>query len=158
LLETSSKDDLIEFYQLMTAADEMEMINEEFVEKVEYFSTQHRELVPVTSCLKIILLQIIDLEISEILNSDYTILPEHIYLYDRIAEAFLEASYRETLTGVLIGHLKTLMFFFDRNSAEFKEIKKMVSGTPVDYNFITMKEIRSLYRQHQLEQKSKENK
>ncbi len=159
LLEsTKGGDDLTEFYHLMTACDESELLTEDFVAKVELFSSQHRELVPVTSCLKIILLQIIDHEISEILGSDYTTLPDRIYLYDRIAEAFLEASYRESVAEVIVGHLKVLMFYYDKSEPEFKEIKKMVGGTPVDYGFITMKEIRSLYRQHQAEQKTKENK
>ncbi len=155
LINKEKDDFLSNFYTLVASYSNRDHIDVELAEEIERYSHKYRELSPPIACFKKLLLYFIDQDIAKYLNEDYTQLFENVYIYDKLAESFLEKSYREEIGSVLDAHLNTLMFYFKAKTAEFKAIKKLVSGTPVEFGFITMKEVRARYRAHRLAEKAK---
>lgn len=146
LLDTDHKDSLLGFYELLTNFSVKDFMDEEIVESVEIFSGRHRELSPIMTCFKHLLIRIIDAEVVKHLNDDYTQLFQSMHIYDGLAEAFLEKSYRQDIKEILVEYMKSLMFYFEKGSTEYKAIKAMVMDAPVKNNFVTTKEVRALYR------------
>ena len=141
------KDELTEYFNLMDVVHAKGYINEEAQEAVKIFYNQHEGLSLVNECLRHAIFNYFARLINNLEVKDYSDLFEISKIFPIYMGIFSNQQFNQNLEDLSMRYIKRLLKnYTDKRGKDYQDIKKFVSTTFLDLNFLTDKEIVELFK------------
>lgn len=147
ILDHSKQDDLTKYYELMATVHSSGYHTEEAMEAVKAFYNQHQGRSTVNECVRMTILHYLRTFISNLEETDYPELFEIAKVFTVYINIFGHEQFNLGIKHTCMAYVKRLLkHFTDKRGKDYQDIKKFVSTTFVDLNFLTEKEVVELFK------------
>ena len=147
ILDHSKADDLTRYYELMATVHSTGYHTEEAMEAVKTFYNQHEGRSTVNECVRMTILHYLNTFISNLEETDYPELFEITKVFTVYINIFGHEQFNLAIKHTCMAYVKRLLkHFTDKRGKDYQDIKKFVSTTFVDLNFLTEKEVVELFK------------
>lgn len=146
-LDKSSKDDLSNYFKLMDIVHTRGYNQDEAQEAVKLFYTQHEGLSPINECVRQTILGYFKRFINNLEETAYADYFEITKLFPIYMSIFANQRFNQDLKELSMAYIRRLLKkFTDKRGKDYQDIKKFVSTTFVDFNFLKEKEVVELFK------------
>lgn len=147
ILDHTKADDLTKYYELMAVIHSSGYHTEEAMEAVKDYYNQHEGRSIVNECVKMTILHYLKTLINNLEETDYPELFEISKVFTIYIKIFGHEQFNLELKHTCMDYVKRLLkHFTDKRGKDYQDIKKFVSTTFVDLNFLTEKEAAELFK------------
>jgi len=147
ILDKSLKDDLTEYYDLMDIVHRAGYMTEKAMEAVKIFYNHHEGLSTINECLRMTIFQYLSRFLNNLEVADYHELFELAKIYTVYINIFANQQFNQSVKDLSMRYIRRLMkHFTDKRGRDYQDIKKFVSTTFVDLNFLKEKDVVELFK------------
>jgi hypothetical protein len=147
ILDKTVKDDLTEYYNLMDIIHNVGYINEEAMEAVKTFYNRHEGLSTINECVRMTIYHYLARLLNNLDVSDYHELFELSKIYTVYINIFANQQFNQNVKDLSMRFIKrALKRYTDKRGKDYQDIKKFVSTTFQDLNFLKEKEIVEMFK------------
>ncbi len=147
LLNLKQKDELSEYFKLLNIIHEEGFNQEEAQEAVKVFYIQHEGLSTINECVRQTIYQYFRRFILNLDTEAYTDFFEITKLYPIYMGIFANQKFNQNLKELSMRYVRKLLKrFTDKRGKDYQDIKKFVSRTFKDFEFLKEKEIIELFK------------
>jgi len=147
LLNLRQKDQLSEFYKLLQTVHNKGYNEEEAQEAVKVFYIQHEGLSIINECVRQTIYQYLRRFISNLDPEAYTDFFEITKLFPIYMGIFANQQFNQNLKELSMKYVRKLLKrYTDKRGKDYQDIKKFVSRTFKDFEFLKEKEIVELFK------------
>ncbi len=147
LLNKNEGDDLVKYYSLMDTIHHKGFIHEDALDAVNAFYAQYEGMSIINECLRLTILQMFHKVVDNLTEPEYHSffdLQKTILGYINI---FGNSAFNLETESMCMNYVKKLLAFYkDKRSKEYQEVKKAVSSTFTEMEFLTEKELIDLFK------------
>ena len=147
LLDRSKKDDLTDYYDLMEIVHGVGYVNEDAMEAVKKFYNQHEGRSLINECVRRSIFNYFSKLLSNLEVRDYPELFSLAKIYTVYIKIFANEKFNLDVKGLSMRYVKKLLkHYTDKRGKDYQDIKKFVSSTFQDLNFLKEKEVTELFK------------
>ncbi|MCB0706309.1 MAG: hypothetical protein KDC34_13415 [Saprospiraceae bacterium] len=147
LTDRAVKDEMADYFDLVTKVHETEIEAEATQEAIREFHRQRPGLSKVNECVRKTIYQYFQRAIQPLTATQYTRFFEVTRLYPVYMEIFANQQFNQDLKELSMSFIKKcLKLFVDKRGKDYQDIKKFVSTTFVDLGFLTDKQTVELFK------------
>mgnify|MGYP001315932532 CR=1 FL=1 len=147
VLDRSTKDDLTDYYDLMDIIHGVGYINEAAMDAVKAFYNRHEGLSIINECVRMTIYHYFARLLKNLEVSDYHELFELAKVYTVYIQIFANQQFNLNVKDLSMRYVKRLLrHYTDKRGKDYQDIKKFVSTTFLDLNFLKEKEIVELFK------------
>lgn len=147
ILDKSIKDDITAYYNLMDVIHGVGYINEEAMEAVKSFYTHHEGRSLINECVRMSLFNYFARLLNNLEVEDYHELFNLSKIYTVYINIFANQQFNLDVKDLSMRYVQRLLkHFTDKRGKDYQDIKKFVSTTFQDLNFLTEKEVVELFK------------
>lgn len=147
LLDENIKDELKTYYALMTVIHTKGYITEEAQEAVKVFYNRYQGLSTINECVRRTIFNYFAQLIRNLEVSDYQDYFEITKVFTVYMAIFSNQHFNQDLKDLSMAYIKRLLKnYTDKRGKDYQDIKKFVSTTFVDLNFLNEKEVVELFK------------
>lgn len=142
-----SKEDVVDYYKLVTAIHQNELGNQEVLDAIQVFTLQHDGLSIINECVRRTIFGYFSRRIHGLSPSEYTDMMEVTKLYPVFMKIFENEQFNKLLKDLSMSYIKKLLAHFtDKRGRDYQDIKRFVSVNFVELGFINDKEAIELFK------------
>ncbi|MEY3051206.1 MAG: hypothetical protein RLY31_991 [Bacteroidota bacterium] len=146
-LDKTMPDTLSEYYLLTDIIHQNGYVQEETLEKVKEFYNKQAGLSVVNECLRLTIYKYFRQLLTNLEETDYQELFELAKIFTVYIKIFANEQFNQRLKSLSMQYVHRLMAYFtDKRGKDYQDIKKFVSTTFVDLNFLKEKEVVELFK------------
>ncbi len=146
-LDKSVPDILSDYYRLTDAIHQRGYMQEETLESIKDFYNRQAGLSVVNECLRLTIFKYFKQLLSNLEETDYHELFELAKIFTVYIKIFANEQFNQRLKALSMSYVHRLMAHFtDKRGKDYQDIKKFVSTTFVDLNFLKEKEVVELFK------------
>jgi hypothetical protein len=147
ILDPSIKDELTEYYALMDTIHGVGYVREEAMDAVKSFYNRHEGTSLINECVRMVIYHYLARLIKNLEVRDYHELFELSKIYTVYIKIFANQQFNQNVKDLSMKYVtRTLRFYTDKRGRDYQDIKKFVSTTFVDLNFIKEKEVVEMFK------------
>ncbi|MEO6189952.1 MAG: hypothetical protein ABIO44_05895 [Saprospiraceae bacterium] len=147
MLDKSISDDLTKFYTLLGTIHHKGFIHEDSLDAVNAFYSQYEGMSLINECLRLAIIQPFQNVVNNLTESEYPSLFELKSTFASYMNIFDNSAFNQELEAMSMKYIKKLLEFYkDKRSKEYQEIKKFVSSTFTEFEFLTEKELIDIFK------------
>ncbi len=147
IIDKDIKDDLTKYYELMDTVHSVGYVNEEAMEAVKAFYNQHEGRSLINECVRRSIFNYFSKLLNNIEVTDYQELFNLAKIYTVYVKIFSNEKFNQDVKGISMRYVKKLLkHYTDKRGKDYQDIKKFVSTTFQDLNFMTEKEVVELFK------------
>ncbi|MEY3367630.1 MAG: hypothetical protein RI973_785 [Bacteroidota bacterium] len=140
-------DILSEYYTLMDMIHQRGYMQEETMEAVKVFVNKQAGLSTVNECVRMTIFSYFARLLNNLEVSDYHELFELSKIYTVYIKIFANEHFNQDVKKASMNYVEKLMLHFtDKRGKDYQDIKKFVSTTFVDLNFLKEKEVMEMFK------------
>jgi hypothetical protein len=147
LLDRSKKDDVLEYFDLMEIIHKKGYLLTETQDAIRVFIMKHDGLSIINECIRKTIFEYFNRLISNLELEDYPSLFELSRQFPVFMKIFLNQQFSNSLKDKCMDYVHNLLAFYtDKRGKDYQDIKKFVSTTFLELDFIKEKEIQDLFK------------
>lgn len=147
ILDKSVKDELTEYYELMDIIHGIGYVREEAMDAVKSFYNRHEGTSLVNECVRMTIYHYLARFINNLEIRDYHELFELAKIYTVYIHIFANQQFNQNVKDLSMKYVRRILrFYTDKRGRDYQDIKKFVSTTFVDLNFIKEKEVVEMFK------------
>ncbi len=147
LIDKNINDDLSKFYRLLETIHFKGFVHEDSQDAANAFYSQHEGMSQINECLRLVIIQEFHNVITNLTESEYQSYFEISKTFAAYMNIFDNSAFNQELEGMSMDYVKKLMTHFkDKRSREYQDVKKFVSSSFVDFEFLTEKEVIDIFK------------
>ncbi len=147
ILDKSVKDELTEYYELMDVIHGVGYVREEAMDAVKSFYNRHEGTSLVNECVRMTIYHYLARFINNLEIRDYHELFELAKIYTVYINIFANQQFNQNVKDLSMKYVRRILrFYTDKRGRDYQDIKKFVSTTFVDLNFIKEKEVVEMFK------------
>ena len=147
ILDTSVKDDLVDYYGLMDVLHDKGYMNEDAQIAVKNYYHSHSGLSTENECVRRAIYNYFARLLNNIETSDYTELFEVSKYYGIYMQIFGNQQFNQDLEHLSMKYVRKLLkVYTDKRGKDYQDIKKFVATTFPDLGFLKEKEVVELFK------------
>ena len=147
MLDTSIKDDLLEYYQLMDGIHTKGYVHDDSIESIRKFYDKHEGLSTINECLRRSIYGYFRRLIENLSTDAYQDFFEIHKIYAVYFQIFNNQQFVQDAKGLSLDYIRKLLKqYTDKRGRDYQDIKKFVAHTYVDLGFLTEKQIVELFK------------
>jgi hypothetical protein len=147
ILDPSVSDALSEYYNLMATIHSTGYMQEETMEAVKAFYSQHEGRSLINECVRMSIKHYFDQLLNNLEVTDYHELFELSKIYTVYIRIFSNQQFNLDIKRLSMRYVKRLLKnYTDKRGKDYQDIKKFVSSTFLDLKFLKEKEIVELFK------------
>jgi hypothetical protein len=147
ILDKSVKDELTEYYDLMDTVHSIGYMHEEAMEAVKSFYIRHEGTSLINECVRMAIYHYLARLINNLEVSDYHELFDLSKIYTVYINIFANQQFNQDVKELSMRFIKrALRNYTDKRGRDYQDIKKFVSTTFVDLNFMKEKEVVEMFK------------
>jgi hypothetical protein len=147
ILDTSIKDELTKYYQLIEIVHTRGYVHDDTIEAVRNFYDQHEGLSTVNECLRRAILSHFKRLMHNLPVESYTDYFEFNKTFSLYMQLFNNQQFNQEVKKLSMSYVqKLLKRYTDKRGKDYQDIKKFVSQTFVEANFMNEKQIVELFK------------
>jgi len=156
ILDNTVNDDLTAYYELMFVIHDTGYMQEEAQEAIRVFYNQYEGLSTINECVRRTIYQYFARFIENLEVTDYTEYFEITKLFTVYMAIFRNQKFNQDLKDLSMNYIKRLLkHYTDKRGKDYQDIKKFVSATFVDFDFLSEKEVVELFKTRRKRRKKK---
>ncbi|TAK41403.1 MAG: hypothetical protein EPO28_08685 [Saprospiraceae bacterium] len=147
ILDPAINDKMSEYYNLMATIHSMGYTQEETMETVKTFYSQHEGRSLVNECVRMSIKHYFDQLLNNLEATDYQELFESAKIYTVYIRIFNNQQFNLDIKRLSMRYIKLLLKkYTDKRGKDYQDIKKFVSATFLDLKFLNEKELEELFK------------
>ena len=147
LVDKSNDDDLTAYYNLMDIVHGVGYVNEEAMEAVKTFYNQHEGTSLINECVRRSIFNYFSKLLNNLEVTDYQELFSLSKIYTVYIKIFANQKFNLDVKELSMRYVKKLLKkYTDKRGKDYQDIKKFVSTTFQDLNFLKEKEVVELFK------------
>lgn len=147
LVDKSINDDLTAYYNLMDTIHGIGYVNEEAMEAVKTFYNRHEGTSLINECVRHAIFNYFAKLLNNLEVTDYQELFSLSKIYTVYIKIFANEKFNLDVKGLSMRYIKKLLKkYTDKRGKDYQDIKKFVSTTFQDLNFLKEKEVVELFK------------
>ncbi|MBI1224126.1 MAG: hypothetical protein GC192_02715 [Bacteroidetes bacterium] len=147
ILDKSIDDELTEYYALMDTLHSIGYMREEAMEAVKAFYNRHEGTSLINECVRMVIYHYLARLINNLEVSDYHELFDLSKIYTVYINIFANQQFNQDVKELSMRFVKrALRQYTDKRGRDYQDIKKFVSTTFVDLNFMKEKEVVEMFK------------
>lgn len=147
LLDRSLHDDLVKFYNIIDTIHAKGFVHEDSLDGVNAFYSQYEGMSINNECLRLSLINLFKKVIVNLTQPEYHSYFELTKVIGAYMNIFSNSAFSQELENLSMDYVnKLLLFYKDKRSKEYQEIKKLVSIHFTELEFLTDKELIELFK------------
>ncbi|MCB0520794.1 MAG: hypothetical protein H6577_21570 [Lewinellaceae bacterium] len=147
ILDHSIEDDLTAFYKLMDIIHGVGYVHEDTMEAVKNFYNHHQGRSLINECVRMAIFQYFAKLLNNLEVRDYHELFNLAKIYTVYIHIFANEEFNLAVKDLSMRYIKRLMkHYTDKRGRDYQDIKKFVSTTFQDLNFLKEKEVVELFK------------
>ena len=147
LVDKSKDDDLTAYYNLMDTVHGVGYVNEEAMEAVKTFYNQHEGTSLINECVRRAIFNYFAKLLNNLELTDYQELFNLSKIYTVYIKIFANQKFNLDVKELSMRYVKKLLKkYTDKRGKDYQDIKKFVSTTFQDLNFLKEKEVVELFK------------
>ncbi len=147
ILDPAVSDQLNEYYNLMATIHSKGYMQEETMEAVKTFYSQHEGRSVINECVRMSILHYFEQLLNNLEVTDYHELFEVSKIYTVYIKIFSNQQFNLDIKSLSMKYIRRLLKnFTDKRGKDYQDIKKFVSATFLDLKFMKEKEIVELFK------------
>ena len=147
MIDKSVDDNLTKYYNLMDIIHSKGYVHDETVEAVKVFYSQHPGLSDINECVRKTIFIYFETFIKGLSEDDYPSLFDLAKIFPSYIEIFSNQKFNQDVKNLCMKYIKRLLKrYTDKRGKDYQDIKKFVSTTFVDLNFLRDKEVVELFK------------
>ncbi len=147
MLDKSHADDLTKYYKLMETIHNKGFIHEDSLDAVNAFYTQYEGMSIINECLRLCIAQQFHHIVSNLSESEYHDFFDISKSFGPYMNIFDNSAFNQDLEAMSMQYIKKLLEFFkDKRSKEYQDVKKFVSSSFTEFEFLTEKEVVDMFK------------
>ncbi|MFZ1704236.1 MAG: hypothetical protein WAT79_07805 [Saprospiraceae bacterium] len=147
LVNKTKKDELAKYYSLMDVIHAKGFIHEESIEAARQYYDQHKGLSAENECLRDSIFGYFNTFLSNLDEDSYQEYFEINKIMVAYINTFSNQRFNQNIKELSLDYIqKLLVFFSDKRSKDYQDIKKFVTATFLDLGFKTEKELVELFK------------
>ncbi len=147
IVDRSTKDDLSEYYDLMETIHSKGYLNEPAIEAVTTFYNAHEGRSLINECVRKVIYGYYARLINNLEERDYNELFELAKNYPVYMKIFSNQQFNQDVEDLSMKYVRKLLKkYTDKRGKDYQDIKKFVSTTFQDLNFLKEKEVIELFK------------
>ncbi len=155
ILDTSVDDDLSGYYTLVQTLHEKGYEDPEAQEAIKTFYMKHDGLSTVNEAVRQAVFQYFERAFSELDAESYTAFFELTKLFPLYMDIFANQQFNQDLKELSMAYVRRLLKrYTDKRGKDYQDIKKFVSTTFQDFNFLKEKEVVELFKTRRKKRKT----
>lgn len=147
LLNKNEGDDLIKYYSLLETIHDKGFVHEDALDAVNGFYAQYEGMSIINECLRLTILQLFHKVVDHITEPEYHSFFDLLKTISGYMNIFGNAAFNLETESMCMNYVKKLLAFYkDKRSKEYQEIKKAVSSSFTELEFLKEKELIDLFK------------
>ncbi len=147
VLDKEIDDELTDYYNLMATVHSAGYFNDESIEAVKNFYNQHPGRSTINECVRMTIYHYFARLLSHLEVADYHELFESSKIYSAYIKIFGNEHFNQAIKDLSMKFVnKTLKHFTDKRGKDYQDIKKFVSNTFQDLNFLHDKDVVEIFK------------
>ncbi len=147
MIDKSVDDNLTKYYNLMDIIHGKGYVHDEAVEAVKVFYSQHPGLSDINECVRKTIFTYFETFINGLTEDDYSSLFDLAKIFPSYIEIFSNQKFNQNVKDLCMKYIKRLLRrYTDKRGKDYQDIKKFVSTTFIDLNFLKEKEVVELFK------------
>lgn len=147
IIKQFGKDDLTEYYALMDVIHSLGYMHEETMEAVKVFYNHHEGRSLINECVRMTIYHYFARLLNNLEVTDYQELFELAKVYTVYIKIFANQQFNQDVKYLSLRYIDRLMkHYTDKRGKDYQDIKKFVSTTFQDLNFLTEKEVTEMFK------------
>ncbi|MBK8644697.1 MAG: hypothetical protein IPN15_21545 [Saprospiraceae bacterium] len=147
LLDKSKNDDLVKFYKLLETIHTKGFVHEDAIDAVNAFYAQYEGMSINNECLRLAILQQFGNVVENLTEPEYLSFFEISKTFATYMNIFDNSAFNQDVEGMSMKYIQKLLAFYqDKRSREYQDVKKFVSTSFTEYEFMTEKEVVDLFK------------
>ncbi len=147
IVDKSVKDEITEYYKLMDVVHSAGYMNEEAMEAVKAFYNRHEGLSTINECVRMTIYHYFARLLNNLEVGDYHELFELSKIYTVYINIFANQQFNQDVKDLSMRYIKRLLRrYTDKRGKDYQDIKKFVSTTFQDLNFLKEKEVVEMFK------------
>jgi hypothetical protein len=156
LLDKKIKDDLTPYYELMDVLHGEGFRSDKAQEAIKVFYNKHEGLSTVNECVRQAVYQYFNRFMRDLQPTDYPEFFELAKVFTIYIEIFANQAFNQQIKDLSMHFVKKkcLKHFTDKRGKDYQDIKKFVTATFQDLNFLTEKQVVELFKTRRKKRKT----
>lgn len=147
IIKQFGNDDLTEYYALMDVIHGVGYMQEETMEAVKLFYNHHEGRSLINECVRMTIYHYFVRLLNNLEVTDYQELFELAKIYTVYIKIFANQQFNQDVKYLSLRYIDRLMkHYTDKRGKDYQDIKKFVSTTFQDLNFLTEKEVTEMFK------------
>lgn len=147
LINKEIQDDLSKFYRLLETIHYKGFVHEDSFDAVNAFYSQHEGMSQINECLRLVIIQQFANIVNNLSETEYQEYFEISKSFTSYMNIFDNSAFNQELEALSMNYVKNLLLFYkDKRSKEYQEVKKFISSAFIDFEFLTEKEVIDLFK------------
>lgn len=147
LINKEIQDDLSKFYRLLETIHYKGFVHEDSFDAVNAFYSQHEGMSQINECLRLVIIQQFANIVNNLTETEYQEYFEISKSFTSYMNIFDNSAFNQELEALSMNYVKNLLLFYkDKRSKEYQEVKKFISSAFIDFEFLTEKEVIDLFK------------
>lgn len=147
LLDKSVTDELSEYYELMDVIHNVGYTREEAMDVVKAFYNRHEGTSLINECVRMVIYHYLARLINNLEIREYHELFELAKVYTVYINIFANQQFNQNVKDLSMKYVRRILrFYTDKRGRDYQDIKKFVSTTYVDLNFMKEKEVVEMFK------------
>lgn len=147
IIKQFGNDDLTEYYALMDVIHGVGYMQEETMEAVKVFYNHHEGRSLINECVRMTIYHYFVRLLNNLEVTDYQELFELAKIYTVYIKIFANQQFNQDVKYLSLRYIDRLMkHYTDKRGKDYQDIKKFVSTTFQDLNFLTEKEVTEMFK------------
>ncbi|HPK09178.1 MAG TPA: hypothetical protein PK246_02495 [Saprospiraceae bacterium] len=155
-LVTRNKDEISKYFELMDVIHGKGYIHQDSIDATQKYVDQHEGLSPQNKCVRETILTYFEKFMNNLEPSDY---PEYFEINKTFVlymNIFYNQRFNQAVKDMSLRYIKKLLkTYTDKRGRDYQDIKKFVTATFLDMNFMNEKEIAELFKTRRVKKVSK---
>ncbi len=147
ILDNTVNDELTAYYELMNVVHTTGYTQEEAQEAIKVFYNRHEGLSTINECVRRTIYHYFAKFVNNLEESDYHEYFEITKLFTVYMSMFRNQKFNQDLKDLSMNYIKHLLkHYTDKRAKDYQDIKKFVTATFVDFDFLSEKEVVELFK------------
>ncbi|HMW38631.1 MAG: hypothetical protein K1X68_09035 [Saprospiraceae bacterium] len=147
MLDSSIQDDLSRYYKLMETIHHKGFVHEDSLDAVNAFYAQYEGMSQINECLRMMIAEEFRHVVENLTEGEYLSFFDLSRTFGAYMNIFDNSAFNQELESMGMNYIsKLLAFYKDKRSKEYQDVKKFVSSTFTEFEFLTEKEVVDLFK------------
>lgn len=147
LIDKNINDDLSKFYRLLETIHHKGFVHEDSMDAANAFYSQHEGMSQINECLRLVIIHQFNNVVGNLTEPEYPSFFEISKNFAAYMNIFDNSAFNQELEGMSMNYVKKLLLHYkDKRSREYQDVKKFVSSTFVEFEFLSDKEVIDLFK------------